>query len=292
VGGLQLRLRRWVVGVEAQGAEAQFGRLAQQVEELSRVQAEVAVVDVELAVGIGGCGQGRGLAVQLVLDALALGLGGMQGAADVLAGVLVAKVADRQAAGLAADVVAAPGPPGVLRGGRVVQRALQAALEVAHELLKLAHDAGQGRLLGGGRVSRFGVAGSSVSLQQGHWGAVAGCGHGGGQCGRQALGGRATAAQGEMGGVAQGRAGREVPAGRRPLAVGGWRLAVGGWRQGAARRGTRNPGTTSSLGRMGSRAGAGAEAGAVSYCVLWQGQGKGCRHGCSCSCSSSCSRRS
>ena len=171
------------------------------------VQTATKQLDGALAAGtVGVGGGGRGQAVQLVLDALALGLGGMQGAADVLAGVLVAKVADRQAAGLTADVVAAPGPQGVLCGGvRVVQRALQATLKVAHELLELAHDAGQGRRLGGGRFSRFGVAGSSVSLQQGHWGAVAGCGRGGGQCGRRALGGRATAAQGEGGGVAQGR---------------------------------------------------------------------------------------
>ena len=156
--------------VEAQGAEAQMGGLAEQVEELGRVQAEVAVVDAELMVGIGARGQGE--IVQLLLDALALGLGGMERAADVLAGVLVAEVRDGHAAGLAANVMGAPAPHAVLRGGAgVVERALQARLKVQHELLELAHDAGQGGGVGVGvGVARFRVAGSSVSFQQGHWG--------------------------------------------------------------------------------------------------------------------------
>ena len=177
-----------VVPVEAQSAEAQVGGLAEQVEELGRVQAEVAVVYAELlVVGIGGCVQGQ--VEQLLLDALALRLGGIERAADVLAGIFVAEVVDSHAAGLAPDVLAAPAPHGVLRSGAgiVVEGALQAALKVQHELLELAHHAGQGR--GSVGVARFGVAGSSVSLQQGHWGgAVGGCSAVGGQSERLATG--------------------------------------------------------------------------------------------------------
>jgi hypothetical protein len=50
-------------------------------------------------------------------------------------------------------------------GAGVFERALQAAFKVQHELLELAHDAGQRRGVG---VAWFRVAGSGVALQQGH----------------------------------------------------------------------------------------------------------------------------
>ena len=95
-----------VVLVEAQGAEAQVGGLAEQVEQLCGVEAEVAIVQaaqVALVV-LGMSAEREGL--QLVLDTLSLELGCIERPADVLGCVLAAEVGDGESAGLATDVVA------------------------------------------------------------------------------------------------------------------------------------------------------------------------------------------
>lgn len=166
------RRQVWVEGgglpVEAQGAEAQVGGLPEQIEQLGRVQAEVAIVQAVQAVVVVEGGVVQRQAVQLLFQALPLGLGMVEGLANVLARVAGAQVGDGQTAGLTADMVAGRRHEvGGVGGGRVLKRAAQANLEALDELVELAHHPSEGRRVGGRRLR---VAGCGVSLQGGHWG--------------------------------------------------------------------------------------------------------------------------
>lgn len=139
------------VFVEAQGAEAQLRGLAEEVEELGGVEAEVAIVQAAQAALVVGSVAAEREVLQLVLDALALEFGGIERPADVLGGVLVAEVRDGQPAGLTTDLVAPGDALGCdhVVGSGVLERAQQPRLETLDELLELAHHPGEGRRVEG-----------------------------------------------------------------------------------------------------------------------------------------------
>lgn len=142
--------------VEAQGAEAQLRGLAQQVEQLGGEEAEVAVVQAAQVVARVARAVGERQAAQRLLQALPLGLGGVQRLAQVLAHVAGAEVGDGEVVGVAADALAVHGA--VVAG--IVQRALQRGLEGAHQVLELAHEARE--------LGRLCSAGGGVALEGGH----------------------------------------------------------------------------------------------------------------------------
>ena len=179
------------VAVEAQGAEAQVGGLAEQVEQLRRVEAEVAIVYAAQVVVVG---RGRGVSsgVQVLLGAATAGLGGVQRAGDVLARVSGAELGDGQAAGLVPDMLTTP-CSSVHQSSIVLERSQQTHLQCPNQLLPFADDArqrgGRGRGGGGGggggrrmRVGAvvvvvvvvvggggwLGVASGGIALQCGH----------------------------------------------------------------------------------------------------------------------------